>query len=313
MALERIHKIIAREGIASRRNSEKLVEQGLVTINGRVAKIGDQAEAGKDAIKVNGKLLLYKQEPVYVAFNKPKGVITTMTPDPQGRQNLAPYLKKVRGRIYPIGRMDFNSEGLLLLTNDGDFAEKVQKNGEIPRIYSVKIKGHPEASDVEKLGRTARVNGKIISPYSARLEDRLLQKSFIEMIFIGQGAIDVKAYFEFKGYLVERIIRKAIGQISTHGLKPGEYKLLKKSQVEALLREPDLALRAQPKEEPPEPVRREPRIKPAAPLAARSSGVRVRPLVEPLSGKRNSRTPRGPLTSRSHIRMPQNKPKSKSF
>src|SRR5947209_7120382 len=119
MASERVQKVLAQAGIASRRKAEELISQGLVTINGKLAKLGDKAEFGKDAIKVKGKLLNSQAEPlIYLAFNKPKGVISTLT-DPEGRSTLTDFLGKIKARVFPVGRLDFNSDGLLILTNDG--------------------------------------------------------------------------------------------------------------------------------------------------------------------------------------------------
>ncbi|NCA17897.1 MAG: rRNA pseudouridine synthase, partial [Betaproteobacteria bacterium] len=127
MAKERVQKILAKAGIASRRKAEELITMGEVTINGQVAKLGDQAEWGVDAVKVNGKLITATEQPVYLAFYKPKNVICAME-DPQGRPALAPYFVRVLARIYPIGRLDFTSEGLVLLTNDGAITEKIAKS-----------------------------------------------------------------------------------------------------------------------------------------------------------------------------------------
>src|SRR3954470_3222887 len=140
MSLERVQKILARAGVASRRKAEDLISSGSVTINGKIAQLGDQAEWGKDAIKVQGKLLFQTQKPqspVYIAFNKPKGVISTLT-DSSDRECLSTYLAKIKSRVFPVGKLDFNTEGLMLLTNDGEFAERFQKEDTIPRLYAVK-------------------------------------------------------------------------------------------------------------------------------------------------------------------------------
>jgi 23S rRNA pseudouridine2605 synthase len=241
--MERVQKIIARAGIASRREAETLIRDGLVTINGKPAKLGDQAESGKDSIKVRGKLLQLNQPRVYIAFHKPKGVISAMKEDPQGRRTLAPYFNKLKLRLNLVGRMDYNSEGLLLLTNDGEMAEKIQKHPQIPRIYHVKIKGHPDAATVSKLMKPARIEFKSVKPHSVRVISTYTQKSLLEIIMIGQTGADVKAFVEKRGHLVERVIRNGIGQINLHGLEPGDFKYLKKSQIEALVEHPDLVLR----------------------------------------------------------------------
>lgn len=244
MATVRVQKILAQAGIASRRKAEQLILEGSVTINGQPAKLGDRAEIGKDAIKVRGKLILQKEAPVYLAFYKPKGVISMMV-DPEGRATLFDYLHKIKARVFPVGRLDFNSEGLLLLTNDGDFAERYHRDDSFPRIYHVKVKGHPDAEMLSRLDRPARLSEhsrRVIKPHSIRQVDSFTQKASIEAVFIGGGAVDVKAFFESKGFLVEKVTRTGIGHITLHGLAPGEFRFLKDTQVEALLKQPELGL-----------------------------------------------------------------------
>jgi 23S rRNA pseudouridine2605 synthase len=243
MPAERVQKILAQVGLASRRKAEELILEGVVTVNGKTAQLGDKAVLGQDAIKVRGKLIHSNAEaPVYLAFYKPRGVISALS-DPEGRATLKDFLGKVRGRVYPIGRLDFNSEGLLLLTNDGDFAERLQKNDKVPRVYHVKIRGHADPAGIERLAKGTRVNGRQVKPHGVRLARELESKSAIEIVMIGAGATDLKSLFELKGFLVERIMRMSIGHITLRGLQPGHYRLLQKSQVEALLAQPELGMR----------------------------------------------------------------------
>jgi len=249
MALERVQKILAQLGIASRRKAEELITEGFVTINGKLAKLGDKAQLGTDAIKVKGKLLQSQGGPlIYLAFYKPKGVISALS-DPEGRATLSLFLSKVKTRVFPIGRLDFNSEGLLLLTNDGDFAEKAQKKNDLLRVYQVKVKGHPDPEMMTRLERPVKLNsGRLAKPYSVRLARGLQNKSQIEAVIQGGGAFDLKAYFETKGFLVEKVTRTAIGHITLKGLEPGHFRYLKASQVQALLDQPELAIRKLQKE-----------------------------------------------------------------
>jgi 23S rRNA pseudouridine2605 synthase len=241
MSIERVQKILAQAGIASRRKAEELIIEGLVTINGKVAKLGDKADRQKDSIKVSGKLLQRAEAHVYLAFHKPRGVIS-MFGDPQGRPTLSDYLGKIRVRLFPIGRLDFNSEGLILLTNDGDFAEKLQKRDDIPRVYHVKVKGHPTPEMVQRLTRGARHEGRLFKPHSVRVAQELANKARIEVVLIG-STVDLKAYFEMKGFLVEKMVRTSIGHLTLRNIEPGHYRHLKKSQVEALLLQPELGMR----------------------------------------------------------------------
>ncbi|MDR3608397.1 MAG: pseudouridine synthase [Oligoflexia bacterium] len=242
MALERVQKILAQAGITSRRKAEALITEGAVTINGKVAKLGDKAEFGVDAIKVSGKLLLTKQTPIYLAFNKPKGVLSTLF-DPENRPTLAPFLEKVKERVYPVGRLDFNSEGLILLTNDGEIAERIQKAQNLLRIYHVKVKGRPEAAQIARLEKGARLGNRLVQPHAVRFAEELPSKVVLEVSFTDPGIIDVKALFESKGFLVDKITRTAIGQITTKGIALGAFRELEASQLEALLKQPELGLR----------------------------------------------------------------------
>lgn len=237
MGQDRLQKILAQAGIASRRKAEELILEGLVTINGKLAKLGDKADFSKDAIKVKGKLLRTKEAPVYLAFHKPKGVISMMA-DPQGRPNLSQYFSKVNYRLFPVGRLDFNSEGLLLLTNDGEFAHSLQKRAELMRTYEVKVKGHILPEKIERLKRGGHFQGKVFRPKSIKVSEVLTSKSKIEIILNESGSTDLKAFFETRGFFVERMVRTAIGPITLKALHPGEYRFLKKGEILALTSEP---------------------------------------------------------------------------
>jgi 23S rRNA pseudouridine2605 synthase len=239
---ERLQKVLAKAGITSRRKAEELISEGLVTINGKVAKLGDKATFGKDAIKVKGKLIQAIEAPMYLAFYKPKGVISMLV-DTENRPNLSHYLNKLEYRLFPVGRLDFMSEGLLLLTNDGDFAEKLQKRDDIARVYRIKVKGHLTDEMVSRLQKGARVENKVVRPHSVRVVRELEKKTQVDVVMVGAGAVDIKAMAELKGFLVDKITRTSIGHLSLHGLAPGHYRVLKASQVQALLDHPELGLK----------------------------------------------------------------------
>ena len=154
MPAERLQKIIAAAGIASRRKAEELITSGLVTVNGKtVTELGSKADLEHDHIKVNGKLLSGPERHVYLLLNKPKGYVTTVT-DPQGRPTVVDLVRGVGARIYPVGRLDYLSEGLLLLTNDGELAQKLtHASSHVPKTYLVKISGKPSEDQIEKLRR----------------------------------------------------------------------------------------------------------------------------------------------------------------
>ena len=243
MSIERLQKILAQAGIASRRKAEELIEQGLVSVNGKTAKLGDKADFTADHIKVEGKLLRKLEDLFYVVMNKPKGVISMMS-DPEGRPTIADFLMKMKAHVNPIGRLDFNSEGLLLLTNDGAMAEKIQKSDAFPRIYHVKIKGHITTEMIERLQRGGRIAEKFAKPLSVRIHEELNKKTKIEIVFLNAANVDVKTFFESKGFLVEKVTRTGIGHLTLHGLEPGKFRIVTKSKFEALFTQPELGVKA---------------------------------------------------------------------
>src|SRR6202451_1534999 len=152
MPAERLQKIISAAGIASRRKAEELISGGLVAVNGQtVTELGSKADPEHDHIRVNGKLLHGPEPPVYLLMNKPKGYVTTLR-DPEHRPTVMDLLRGVGARVYPVGRLDYASEGLLLLTNDGDFAYRLMKAAShVPKTYMVKVAGSPQAGGLTRL------------------------------------------------------------------------------------------------------------------------------------------------------------------
>jgi len=154
MALERLQKIIATAGIASRRKAEEMITSGLVEVNGQiVTELGTKADPERDHIRVNGKLLRGAERHMYLLMNKPRGYVTTAR-DPEGRPTVLDLLRGIHARVYPVGRLDYGSEGLLLLTNDGNLAYRLMKAAShVPKVYLVKIAGKPEEAALERIRR----------------------------------------------------------------------------------------------------------------------------------------------------------------
>src|SRR5438876_1144296 len=161
MPSERLQKIIAAAGIASRRAAEKLITGGAVSVNGQiVTELGTKADLERDHIRVNGKLLHGVERHVYLLMNKPKGYVTTVH-DPEGRPTVMDLLRGIRGRVYPVGRLDYASEGLLLLTNDGELAQGLMKaSSHVPKTYVVKVAGTPAESGLERLRRGLTISAE---------------------------------------------------------------------------------------------------------------------------------------------------------
>src|SRR6516165_11080319 len=152
MPAERLQKIIAAAGIASRRKAEELITAGLVSVNGQtVTELGTKADPQVDHIKVNGRAIGTAERHVYLLLNKPKGYVTTVT-DPEGRPTVLDLVRGVKARVYPVGRLDYLSEGLLLLTNDGELAQKLtHASSHVPKTYLVKVSGKPTDAEISKL------------------------------------------------------------------------------------------------------------------------------------------------------------------
>jgi 23S rRNA pseudouridine2605 synthase len=161
MPAERLQKIIAAAGIASRRAAEKLITGGAVSVNGQiVTELGTKSDIERDHIRVNGKLLHGVERHVYLLMNKPKGYVTTVH-DPEGRPTVMDLLPGIRGRVYPVGRLDYASEGLLLLTNDGELAQGLMKAAShVPKTYVVKVAGTPAESGLERLRRGLTISAE---------------------------------------------------------------------------------------------------------------------------------------------------------
>ena len=165
MPLERLQKIIAAAGVASRRKAEELISSGHVHVNGTVVtELGSKADPETDHVRVNGKLLHGAQRHVYLLLNKPKGFVTTMS-DPEKRPTVMDLIRGVKGRVYPIGRLDYASEGLLLLTNDGEFANAMTSaSSHIPKTYLVKVNGVLTADQEEKFRTGVPLEGRMTAP-----------------------------------------------------------------------------------------------------------------------------------------------------
>src|SRR5215210_9061086 len=241
MELERLQKIIAHAGFASRREAETMIREGRVTLNGRVVtELGTKADAARDHIKVDGKLITREETHRYILLYKPKEVMTTVE-DPQGRRTVIDLVKGVRERIYPVGRLDFHSEGLVILTNDGDLAFKVAhpKHGSV-KTYHVKVRGVPEQRLVEKLERGITIDGKRTLPCeiermktTGRGEEE--GNSWFEVKLREGRTQQIRKMFQAVGHPVSKLRRVAIGPISDPKLTPGVWRELSEKEVKMLV------------------------------------------------------------------------------
>ena len=244
MELERLQKIIAHAGFASRREAEGMIREGRVTVNGKVVtELGTKAHPGRDHIKVDGKLITRPETHRYILLYKPREVTSTVN-DPEGRKTVIDLVKGVRERIYPVGRLDYQSEGLLLLTNDGDLAYKVShpKHGSV-KTYHVKVRGVPEERIIGKLERGITIEGKRTVPCeiermkttgrsTGRGEDE--GNTWYEVRLREGRNQQIRKMFKAVGHPVSKLRRVAIGPIADPKLSAGEWRELTKHEVKML-------------------------------------------------------------------------------
>jgi 23S rRNA pseudouridine2605 synthase len=237
---ERLQKIIAHAGFASRREAESMMREGRVTLNGRVVtELGTKADADRDHIKVDGKLVTKAEPHRYILLYKPKEVMTTVE-DPQGRRTVIDLVRGIRERIYPVGRLDFHSEGLVLLTNDGELAFKVSHptHGSV-KTYNVKVRGVPEERLIDKLRRGITIEGKRTLPCvieriktTGKGEDE--GNSWFEVKLHEGRTQQIRKMFQAVGHPVNKLKRVAIGPIMDAKLTPGSWRELTKQEVKLL-------------------------------------------------------------------------------
>jgi 23S rRNA pseudouridine2605 synthase len=238
MASERLQKLIARSGLCSRREADQMVRDGRVTVNGQVAQLGERADLEHDHVKVDGKPLKRPEPLRYVLLNKPRGVMTTCD-DPEERTTVIDLVRPaVRERVFPVGRLDFHSEGLIVLTNDGDLAERLShpRYG-VVREYLAKVRGDLTSSELARLMRGAVIEGVRVRPRRARRVSvtRGRANSWWRIEVTEGRTHEVRELFFRAGHHVQRLRRTAVGPIRDDELRPGEFRFLDKSEIQALI------------------------------------------------------------------------------
>jgi len=240
---ERLQKILAAAGIASRRKSEELITQGRVQVNGTVVReLGSKADTTRDHIRVDGKLLHGPEQKTYLMLNKPKGYVTTVS-DPEGRPTVMALIKPHRERLYPVGRLDWGSEGLLLMTNDGELANKLTRASEhVPKTYEVKVSGRVPAERIAKLrggvylpvepGKAAK--GVKTAPCQIRLL-RDAENPWYEVTLVEGRNRQIRRMFEQVGHHVEKIKRVRYGPLQLD-VEPGKFRRLSEAEIKQLRR-----------------------------------------------------------------------------
>jgi pseudouridine synthase len=238
---QRLQKLIAAAGVASRRHAEELIAAGRVTVNGEVIKeLGTKADPEKDHIKVNGKLInpqLQSREKVYVLLNKPKGYLSSVS-DPEGRPLVTELLPPSLGKVHPVGRLDFNTEGLLLLTNDGDFTNYVTAaRNRVEKVYEVKVKGVPAESGIERLRRGITLDdGTRTAPAKIVKLHETQTNAWYEVLLHQGRNQQVRRMFELIGHSVLKLRRTRIGFLKDENLKLGYWRLLSPGEVTRMMK-----------------------------------------------------------------------------
>lgn len=231
MAEERLQKILAHAGVASRRKAEELIAAGRVSVNGEtVTELGSKADLSVDKVKIDGRVLSAPKHHLYIALNKPKNCVSTVH-DPEGRQTVMSFFKGVRERIYPVGRLDYASEGLLLLTNDGDFANHLMSPAShVTKTYLVKVNGPLTPEQEEEFRRGIPMHGRRTAPSGLKLI-RKAANPWYEVRLVEGRQNQVRIMFKHFGRLVEKLKRVKIGFLELGDLKPGAYRTLTHAEV----------------------------------------------------------------------------------
>jgi 23S rRNA pseudouridine2605 synthase len=231
MADVRLQKLLAHAGIASRRASEQLILEGRVTVNGAViTELGTKADPEHDHIKVDGKRVGGAEHLVYLAMHKPKNCVTTVN-DPEGRPTVMDLLRGVKARVYPVGRLDYASEGLLLLTNDGEFAKRITSAANhVTKTYLVKTNGPLTSDQEEKFREGVSLGGKKTAPAGLKLIKRT-ENPWYEVRLTEGRQNQIRLMFKNFGRLVEKLRRVKVGFLELGSLPPGKFRHLTPAEV----------------------------------------------------------------------------------
>ncbi|MFQ5464585.1 MAG: pseudouridine synthase [Thermodesulfobacteriota bacterium] len=232
---ERLQKILAAAGVASRRKAEELIAEGRVVVNGRVAtELGTKADPARDRIEVDGRVISTSGPKVYMLLNKPRGVISALS-DPGGRPVVTDLLKRLRTRVFPVGRLDFDAEGVILLTNDGDLSNRlIHPTFRVAKTYQVKVRGVPDAKDLARLAGGVRLEDGRTLPARAHLVRETKENSWLELtVYEGRNHL-VKRMCAAVGHPVSKLKRTGFAGLTPGRLKPGEWRRLTAREVERL-------------------------------------------------------------------------------
>jgi len=233
---ERIQKVLARAGVASRRAIEEMIVKGRIRVNGERVELGRRIDSSKDLVEVDGSRVPLSADLVYYLMNKPIGVVTTAS-DEEGRETVIDLLDDVDARVYPVGRLDLDSEGALILTNDGDLAQRLtHPSFGVPKTYLAEVEGSVKDKTVRQLARGVELDDGFTGPARTRLVERSPGGTLIEIVLSEGRNREVRRMLEAVGHPVRRLVRTAIGPLMLGRLKPATYRKLKPEEVRELYR-----------------------------------------------------------------------------
>ena len=236
MPEERLQKILSQAGVTSRRQAEKYIVEGRVSVNGAVVtELGSKADLERDHIKVDGRLIHAPKHQIYIALHKPNNTVTTVS-DPQHRTTVMELLRGVKERVYPVGRLDYHSEGLLLLTNDGELANAITSAAtHLPKTYLVKANGALSTDQEEKFRQGVPLSGRRTMPAGLKMVHDAENPWYEVRLYEGRNN-QIRLMFKHFGRLVEKLRRVRIGPIDLGALKPGEFRYLSAEELHKLQR-----------------------------------------------------------------------------
>ncbi len=233
MAEQRLQKVLAAAGIASRRASEELIEQGRVTVNGQVASLGDKCDPTEDVVEVDAERVNVDPERVYVVLNKPRGVVTTMD-DPEGRPTVAD-LVNLPQRLFPVGRLDYDTEGLLLLTNDGELTNALtHPSFEVERVYVVLVPGPVRKRTLAQLADGVELEDGLARPKRIRVLETQKSKALLEVVMTEGRKREIRRMLGAVGLTVERLARVSYGGVELGDLRQGKWRFLSQPEIGTL-------------------------------------------------------------------------------
>ncbi len=237
MEKSRIQKILASYGVASRRKAEELISSGRVTVNGRKAGLGDSADPSRDILKVDGERVGAPQKKWYLALYKPRGFVTTMQ-DEKNRKCVAQLVDEIPERVYPVGRLDKDSEGLLLMTNDGEFANRISHPKQhIPKVYRVTVRPGISEEQLNRISTGIVIDERKTAPAKVRVLEQQGERVVLEIVLFEGRNREIRKMCEALGLEVARLKRTAIGPVRLGMLRQGSFRELTKEELRGLMAE----------------------------------------------------------------------------